>query len=324
LISANFKDYGQLDSSQNVFSLYSVMGCPYQCTFCSSPAQYRLMEKKFILLPTEEVVDHIEYLNREFSASYIYFIDDDSFVDLKHVEQIIDEIKHRQIKVKLGFRGARIDEIKRMSDEFIAKLAESGTNIMHIGAESGSQKMLDLFKKNCTVQDIIEVNLKLAKHPQILAAYNWVVGVPAETTQDLKLSAKLMLRLIGDNPRALIFIPNTFRPLENTELYELAVSYGYQKPKTSDGWIAQEAESRPNAPWISSEAAQLIRMMQIASFFIDDKVFKVETGRNIRFFFIRIIAILYRPIARLRMRFGLSVFLIEDILFTFIVRRYQQ
>nr|CAM77224.1 methyltransferase Fe-S oxidoreductase [Magnetospirillum gryphiswaldense MSR-1] len=36
----DFTAYGQLDDGKIIFSMYSAVGCPYQCTFCSSPAQY--------------------------------------------------------------------------------------------------------------------------------------------------------------------------------------------------------------------------------------------------------------------------------------------
>ncbi|SVE28977.1 uncharacterized protein METZ01_LOCUS481831, partial [marine metagenome] len=37
----DYSPYGQLDQNKRIFSMYSALGCPYQCTFCSSPAQYR-------------------------------------------------------------------------------------------------------------------------------------------------------------------------------------------------------------------------------------------------------------------------------------------
>lgn len=147
LIEDDLDKYGQLDSGERIFSMYSVMGCPYKCAFCSSPAQYKDIKKKYEPFPASEVADHIEYVQKKYVATYIYFIDDDSFANLRHVEDIIDEINRRNLKVKLGFRGARINEIKQMSDEYLTKLAKAGTNIMHIGAESGSQRILDLVHK---------------------------------------------------------------------------------------------------------------------------------------------------------------------------------
>ena len=65
--------------------------------------------------------------------------------------------------------------------------------------------MLDLINKNCTVDDIIEVNRKMARHPEIKTAYNWIVGLHGETWMTLR-DPKLIIRIVEDNPSAVIFI----------------------------------------------------------------------------------------------------------------------
>ena len=323
LVEKDLARYGQLDSSERIFPLYSVVGCPYQCAFCSSPAQYRLIPKKYEPLPIQGVVDHIELVHRRYGATYIYFIDDDSFVDLAHVEAIIDEINRRGLKLKLGFRGARVNEIKKMSDAYLAKLAAAGTDILHIGAESGSPRMLELMRKNCTVEDIVAVNQKLARHPEIIAAYNWIVGLPGETLADLRLTQQLMLRIITDHPNALLFPPNKYRPLPGTELYELALKQGYRKPQRLQEWVNVEVEGDTRSPWFSNEVTAAIRMMQVTTYFIDGKIFRVETGNTVKYRLIRCLARLYQPLARLRMRQGWAFGLVEGRLFGWLVAWYR-
>lgn len=315
LIEKDMDLYGQLDNGERIFSIYSAMGCPYNCAFCSSPAQYKNIKRKYEPIPAAEVVDHIAYVHNVYRASYIYFIDDDSFVDIRHVENIIDEIRQRGLSVHLGFRGARINEIKKMSDEYLGKLAQAGTNIFHIGAESGSQAILDRINKNCTVEDITEVNRKMARHPEITAAYNWIVGLPEETPHDLELTRKLILRILRDNPKAIIFIPNKYRPLPGTALYDIALKHGYTKPRRIEDWIEIEAESDYCPPWYSKKTAKIIHMMQIASFFIDDKINKVDIGNTFRFKVARLAAFLYGPIAKIRFKYGITALLIEYKIF---------
>ena len=56
--------------------MYSALGCPYLCTFCSSPAEYRdIPGKKWIPLEVQEVVDHVEYVVTKYRANFVYFID---------------------------------------------------------------------------------------------------------------------------------------------------------------------------------------------------------------------------------------------------------
>ncbi|NFV78535.1 B12-binding domain-containing radical SAM protein [Magnetospirillum aberrantis] len=309
----DFSVYGQVDQDRRIFSMYSAMGCPYRCSFCSSPAQYSTIPgKKWVPLSASNIVDHVQHVVEQYGANYIYFIDDDSFPKLDHVGSVIDEIQARSLPVKLGFRGARINEIKRMSDEFLDKLAAAGTDIMHIGAESGSDRILKLIRKDCTAQDIVEVNRKLARHPEITAAYNFLMGVPTETLDELKMTRDLMLRLVEDHPNCIVFPPNKFRPLPGTELYEVAQKeWNYEMPNTLEQWANIEVEGEATKGWYSPEQERFFNLMLISSYFIDNKIAKVTEGRTLFTKFARLANTLYRPIARFRLRHGLSRGLVE-------------
>jgi len=319
----DYTPYGQLDDGKVIFSMYSAVGCPYQCTFCSSPAQYsNIKGKKWVPLDVNQVVDHVQHVVETYGANYIYFIDDDSFPNLKHVEGIIDEIVRRGLQVGLGFRGARINEIKRMSDEFLDKLSAAGTDIMHIGAECGSDRILAMLKKNCTVADILECNRKLARHPQIKAAYNFIMGVPTETLDELKKTRDLMLQLVKDNPNSIIFPPNKFRPLPGTELYDVARDHWkYEMPSTLGAWANIEVEGdAASSGWYSAEILRFFNLMLICSYFIDNKVMRITRGGTLFYKLVRMANWLYRPIALFRMRHGLSSWLVEYQVYRLLTR----
>lgn len=324
LLEPYLGQYGQLDRTERIFPLYSTLGCPYSCTFCSSPRLYRDIPKKYELIAPGEVVDHIEFLVERYQASYIYFIDDDSFVEPAHVAAIIDEIEQRGLKVRLGFRGARIDEIMRMDDRYLARLAGAGTDILHIGAESGSQRMLDLMGKNLTVPEILEVNRKLARHPRIKAAYNWIIGLPGETLEDLAATRRLVLQIVKDNPSAIIFPPNKYRPLPGTALYATAQEHGYTPPSSQEEWGNVEVEGDFTPPWYTPQFAATVNMMQVAAYFIDRKFFTLSTGSRSRDLLLRFASCLYRPLALLRYRFGISALLIEHWLYIRYARSFRE
>jgi len=308
----NYDVYGHVGNNNRIFSMYSVLGCPYLCTFCSSPAQYReIPGKKWIPLDVVNVVDHIEHVVKNYKANFIYFIDDDSFPNLKHVEGIIDEIFRRGLKIKLGFRGARINEIKKMSDEFLEKLAKAGTNIIHVGAESGSNRILKLIKKNCTTEDIIECNRKLARHGKIKTLYNFLMGAPTETIEELNETRELMLAIVRDHPNSIIATPNRFRPLKNTELYDLAIENDYIPPESASEWGTHELENASPLPWVDKKMKKLMDLMLIGSYFVDRKASKVASGNTWVEKCVRAIDILYGPIGRWRMRTGNTAFFFE-------------
>ncbi|MBI4968098.1 MAG: B12-binding domain-containing radical SAM protein [Rhodospirillales bacterium] len=305
--------YGQLGQGRRIFSMYSAYGCPYRCSFCSSPAQYAEIDgKKWLALSATEVVDHIEHVVKTYGANYIYFIDDDSFPSLKHVEAVIDEIAARSLAVKLGFRGARINEILRMSDEFLDKLTRAGTDILHIGAESGSDRILALLRKDCTSEDILACNRKLARHAEITAAYNFIMGVPTETLDELKATRDLMLRLVEDHPNCLVFPPNTFRPLPGTELYELATrEWKRPMPASLADWENIEVEGSFSGAWQDRKKQSFGHLLLIASYFVDNKAARVKPGLGWFGWLAKAIHFVYRPFALFRLRHGFDAWLWE-------------
>jgi hypothetical protein len=258
----------------------------------------------------------------KYGANYIYFIDDDSFPKLQHVEGIIDEIARRNIHVKLGFRGARINEIKRMSDAFLSKLAAAGTDILHIGAECGSDRILAMLKKNCTVDDIIECNRKLARHPEIKAGYNFIMGVPTETFEELLGTRDLMLRLVADHPNCIIFPPNKFRPLPGTDLYKIAYEkWGYEMPSSLDAWANIEVEGEASSVgWYDNKMRRFFNLLLICSYFIDNKMTRLTDSRSPLYMAVRLANWIYRPVALFRLRHGLSGWLIEYQLYRLLTR----
>ncbi|MDL2279353.1 B12-binding domain-containing radical SAM protein [Desulfovibrio sp. OttesenSCG-928-G11] len=314
----DYSVYGQLDQKRIIFSMYSAMGCAYQCAFCSSPPLYRQIKgRRWVPLPVQDIADHIEHVVDAYDADYIYFIDDDSFVDINHVAAIIKEIKKRGIHVGLGFRGARVNEILRMDSAYIDALAAAGTDILHIGAETASDRLLRLVRKDCTVADILEINRKLAHHPQLFLFYNFIIGLPTETMDDLKALGRLWLTLVEEHPRCIIGTPNMLRPLPGTELFAMLVEmYGYAPPQHLLDYAKAEVENEAYAaPWMSADCARYANMLRVTSYFVDDKFNKVTEQKTLRSRAFGFLFKLYTPIARWRLRHGYADFFVEGYLY---------
>ena len=199
-----------------------------------------------------------------------------------------------------------------MSDSFLDRLAAVGTDILHIGAESGSDRMLDLMHKDCTADDIIKCNLKIARHPGIVAAYNFLIGLPTETIKDLMSTKDLMLRLVKDNRNCIIFPPNRYRPVPGTELFEMVQrEWGYKVPDTLDDWTRIELEGDYSTPWCTGKNKRYCNMLFITSYFVDNKVGKLLQSRSLFYKILRFINAIYRPIALFRLRYGIYHIMFE-------------
>lgn len=213
-----------------------------------------------------------------------------------------------------------------------------------IGVESGSPRMLKLMQKGITVEQTIKVNQRLAKNQIILPSYNFMSGLPGETVEDLYQSVDLILRLLDDNPDASFSGMNQFQPYPGSDLYDLCVKAGFREPKDLEGWVYSDTHfSDTKAAWLDEKAQHTLNAVQVSLMFSDNKVARelgaggigkskqsnstgLVRGRTLGFVFklIPILAGIYQPIARWRLRHHFFSFLIEYKLYSFLSRKLGQ
>jgi radical SAM superfamily enzyme YgiQ (UPF0313 family) len=209
--------------------IYSSRGCPLRCSFCS----ITLIYPKWVALKPELVIEQIKELLK-LGVTYINFVDDDFFVDLKRVEEILD-LKLKE-KIFVNWRAqCRIDYVLKMSDEFLAKLKKCGLDVLYVGAESGSDRILKLMDKNINVDMIKKVNLRLKKFG-IIPEFSFMAGFPSETEEDFEKTNNLIKQLKVENPKSSIWKINTCSPYPGTKLFEIAVEEGFVPPKSLKEW----------------------------------------------------------------------------------------
>ena len=152
-----------------------------------------------------------------------------------------------------------------------------------------------------------------------------MMGAPTETIEDLQATRSLILQLTKEHPNAIIMMPNRFRPLVNTELYDLAVENGYQPPVTLKEWASMEIESIHNLPWIDKKMKKMMDLLLVGSYFVDRKATRIAIGSSFIERFVRLADHIYGPIGRWRMNSGNTTFLVEPRIYQFanaLMKRY--
>jgi radical SAM superfamily enzyme YgiQ (UPF0313 family) len=203
-----------------------------------------------------------------------------------------------------------------LSNDDIALMARANTGYIMIGIESGAQKVLDRMKKGFSVEAIKRVNQKLSHHPEITPYYNFFVGTPGETIEDLLHTKELLLELLKDNPRCYLGFGSDWKPIPGSELTKWAErTFNLNIPTTLADWAeidSFDAPSKIRYSWYSDDHEKLIRMMQCASGIIDRKLYK-EFRSDKRFLFkiLGILSLMYRPIIMWRIKHSISAVLIE-------------
>lgn len=137
-------DTGRLDKLfPQVACMRTSVGCAFSCSFCVIP---HLMRGKYLQWQPEQVVGEIAALKEE----YIYFLDDEMFLDIERVKKIAEFLIKRGIKKKY-VSWARSDTI--VKHPHIFKLwKEAGLSTLYVGLESMDEAKLNEYKKRLSVE----------------------------------------------------------------------------------------------------------------------------------------------------------------------------
>ena len=227
----------------------SSRGCPNACAFCCNP---RLSKRFWRSMTAELTYERLSNLVNTYKLDGILFNDENYLTNPKRAEQISSLIKN---KFKYSIQ-ARMDDLLKIN---LREFEKKGLSIVEPGIESGSDRILKLIRKGETTQQDLAANKALSK-TNIIASYNFMMGFPTETPQELFSTTDLALRLIKENKNAMITGFYVFAPYPGTELYELAIKQGFNPPKTLEAW-SKFSRQHLATPWIQKNLPILKNIM---------------------------------------------------------------
>jgi len=188
-------------------NIATTRGCPFKCNWCAKPIYGNRYNSR---LP-EKVVDEIEHLLNNYSPDHFWVCDDIFGLKPGWVQHFRDLVKEKKLKFKYKIQS-RVDLL--LEEDAIDALAESGAETVWVGAESGSQKILDAMDKGTTVEQIHEAT-KLLKSKGIKTAFFLQFGYLGEIKDDIQKTIDMVLLLMPDD----IGISVSY-PLPDTVFYE--------------------------------------------------------------------------------------------------------
>ena len=159
--------------------ILATRGCPYQCTFCSSPSMWTT---RYIMRDPKEIVNEIEWLIKEYKANNFEFFDLTAIIKKNWILEFCNELKKRKInhitwQLPVGTRSEALDE------ETLKAIYDSGCVYICYAPESGSKKSLNIIKKRVKLDKLIE-SIKAATKIGHTVKLNFIIGFPHETLID--------------------------------------------------------------------------------------------------------------------------------------------
>ncbi|HVU11381.1 MAG TPA: radical SAM protein [Phototrophicaceae bacterium] len=188
-------------------NLVTTRGCPFHCNWCAKP----IWGQRYNVRSPQNVVEEMAWLKERFTPDSIWFMDDIMGIQDRWIEEFADLLAARDLRIPFKSLN-RVDLLLR--GKTIPALARAGAQIVWVGAESGSQKILDAMEKGTQVTQIYEATRRLHEHG-VKVAFFLQFGYPGETREDIDLTLKMVRDLMPDD----IGISVSY-PLPGTKFYE--------------------------------------------------------------------------------------------------------
>jgi radical SAM superfamily enzyme YgiQ (UPF0313 family) len=172
-------------------NMATTRGCPYLCNWCAKP----IWGQSYAVRSPANVVAELKTLIDAAGPEYIWFMDDIMGLKPKWWGAFADELERHRIKIRFKCLS-RADLVLR--EGAVADLARAGCDIVWMGAESGSQKILDAMDKGLTVAQIEEATRRL-KTAGIRVGHFIQFGYSGEGIGDIARTIRMIRRTRPDD-----------------------------------------------------------------------------------------------------------------------------
>ncbi|MBC8162751.1 MAG: B12-binding domain-containing radical SAM protein [Roseiflexaceae bacterium] len=179
--------YRQLWQAHHGFysmNMVTTRGCPYHCNWCAKP----IWGQRYNVRSPEHVAAELAWLKRTYAPDHIWFADDILGLKPGWLSRFADLVEQHDARVPFKCLS-RADLLLRPGT--IEGLARAGCQIVWLGAESGSQQVLNAMEKGTTVEQIYEVARRL-RQAGVRVGFFLQFGYPGETRADIELTLKMV------------------------------------------------------------------------------------------------------------------------------------
>ena len=209
-------------SAHGYFSLnvISSRGCPYRCNWCAKP----VYGNSYHVRSPHSVAGELRHLKTAFHPDHIWFADDIFALSPRWTAEFAEAVEHLDARIPFKMQS-RCDLMTRNT---VKALRRSGCKEVWMGAESGSQQILDAMDKGIKVHHIYDACENLRSNG-IRACLFLQFGYPGEGWAEIQQTIQ-MVREVGPHDVGI----SVSYPLPGTKFHQIVSSQIGEKANWSD------------------------------------------------------------------------------------------
>ena len=185
-------------------SIITSRGCPYSCNFCTKGHP---MFNWYRYRSPENVDNELVSLKLEYGVEHIRFVDDEFTLHEKRTLELMDKIED------LDLTWVCITRADTLNERLVKKMKGAGCTEIHIGVETGSDRLLQLMNKQTTSKILLK-GVKMIKKAGIRVKTYLMMNYPGETVEDRRKTVDWVKKAKPDK-----FTLSSFTPLPGSAVY---------------------------------------------------------------------------------------------------------
>lgn len=249
--------------------IHAGRGCPYDCTFCINTIYDEPQLRSHRPMSAERIYEEMKWFKDNHGVQKVSLQDELFFLSKPRMERLIELLEANPLNMQWA-SNPRVNYFNNVyiSEQTLKRLANVGYDNFALAVESGSDRVIKIFKKNIFRDQAIEAAKLVATEPRIQLSCGFIIGIPGEEIEDMYQTLTLGIEMHNAVNGDIFFIgPQVFRPYPGAELYNSCVKAGFVPPKTLEDWADMAINPAfgfldpAGLPWLNKEKLSAINFI---------------------------------------------------------------
>jgi radical SAM superfamily enzyme YgiQ (UPF0313 family) len=233
-----------------VVSLITARGCPYTCTWCSRSVFGQTHRRR----SPAAVADEVESIVQRYRPERLWYADDVFAIHRAWTLAYAGELQRRRLRLPFEC----ISRAERIDDAVADALAELGCWRVWIGAESGSQRVLDAMQRKVAVEQVVDAAERLRRR-RIQVGTFIMLGYDGEDESDIRRTIEHLQRVAPDTYLTTVAYPIKGTPYHRAVAHRIVATRSWRERSDRDLIVSGRPGPRYYEfarRWIAGEVAR--------------------------------------------------------------------